>query len=91
MTLRKDAVKKRPLTLPGGTVDNWREIHMGDWATRGACYGRALKTGNQDEFFGSGEKQFNRSMGVACFDKTVCLADMGNDRILRFKLSMDIQ
>jgi len=40
---------------------------------------------------GSGEKQFNRSMGVAYFDKTVYVADTGNNRILRFKLSTDIQ
>lgn len=41
--------------------------------------------------FGSGEKQFNRPMGVAYFDKTVYVADTGNNRILRFKLSTDIQ
>lgn len=41
--------------------------------------------------FGSGEKQFNRPMGVTYFDKTLYVADTGNDRILRFKLSTDIQ
>jgi len=40
--------------------------------------------------FGSGEKQFHRPMGVAYFDKTVYVADTGNNRILRFKLSTDI-
>jgi len=40
---------------------------------------------------GDGEKQFHRPMGVAYFDKTVYVADTGNDRILRFKLSTDIQ
>jgi len=40
---------------------------------------------------GSGEKQFHRPMGVAYFDKTVYVADTGNNRILRFKLSTDIQ
>ena len=41
--------------------------------------------------FGPGEKQFNRPMGVAYFNKTVYVADTGNNRILRFKLSTDIQ
>jgi len=41
--------------------------------------------------FGSGEKQFNRPMGIAYFDKTVYVVDTGNNRILRFKLSTDIQ
>jgi len=41
--------------------------------------------------FGNGEKQFNRPMGVAYFDKTVYVADTGNNRVLRFKLSTDIQ
>ncbi len=41
--------------------------------------------------FGSGEKQFHRPMGIAFFDKTVYVADTGNNRILRFKLSTDIQ
>jgi hypothetical protein len=40
--------------------------------------------------FGSGEKQFNRPMGVAYFNKTIYVADTGNNRILRFKLSTDI-
>lgn len=40
---------------------------------------------------GAGEKQFHRPMGVAYFDKTVYVADTGNDRIVRFKLSTDIQ
>jgi DNA-binding beta-propeller fold protein YncE len=40
--------------------------------------------------FGSGEKQFHRPMGVAYFDKTIYVADTGNNRILRFKLSTDI-
>jgi DNA-binding beta-propeller fold protein YncE len=40
--------------------------------------------------FGSAEKQFNRPMGVGYFNKTVYVADTGNNRILRFKLSTDI-
>ncbi len=40
---------------------------------------------------GSGEKQFHRPMGIAYFNKTVYIADTGNNRVLRFKLSTDIQ
>ncbi len=39
---------------------------------------------------GAGEKQFHQPQGVAFFDKTLYLADTGNDRIVRFKLSTDI-
>lgn len=40
--------------------------------------------------YGTGEKQFHRPLGVAYFDKTIYVADSGNNRILRFKLSTDI-
>jgi len=39
---------------------------------------------------GSGEKQFDHPSGVAFFDRTVYVADTGNNRIVRFKLSTDI-
>jgi len=39
---------------------------------------------------GSGEKQFQSPHGVAFFNKTVYVADTGNNRIVRFKLSTDI-
>ncbi len=39
---------------------------------------------------GSGEKQFNCPRGIAYFDKTIYVADTGNNRILKFKLSTDI-
>jgi DNA-binding beta-propeller fold protein YncE len=38
---------------------------------------------------GSGEKQFNQPHGVAFFDRTLYVADTGNNRIVRFKLSTD--
>lgn len=52
-------------------------------------------TPNGDEQFsfggtGSGEKQFDHPMGVDEFNKTVYVADTGNNRIVRFKLSTDI-
>ncbi len=40
---------------------------------------------------GSGERQFRQPAGVAYFDKTVYVADKGNNRIVRFKLSTDLQ
>jgi len=52
-------------------------------------------TPNGDEQFsfggtGTGEKQFDRPMGVDVFNKTVYVADTGNNRIVRFKLSTDM-
>lgn len=39
---------------------------------------------------GAGEKQLNQPQGVALFDKTLYIADTGNNRIVRFKLSTDV-
>jgi len=39
---------------------------------------------------GSGERQFRQPWGVAFHDKTVYVADAGNNRIVRFKLSTDL-
>jgi len=39
---------------------------------------------------GSGERQFRQPWGVAYYDKTVYVADAGNNRIVRFKLSTDL-
>lgn len=39
---------------------------------------------------GDGERQFNGPHGVAFFDRTLYVADTGNNRILRFRLSTDI-
>ena len=40
---------------------------------------------------GSGERQFREPSGVAYFDKTIFVADAGNNRIVRFKLSTDLR
>lgn len=54
---------------------------------------RFSATGSEHYSFGgagSGERQFNQPSGVAFFDKTVYVADAGNNRIVRFKLSTEI-
>jgi len=50
--------------------------------------------GDEQQSFGdtgSGEKQFREPSGVAFFDKTLYVADTGNNRIMRFKLSTDVE
>jgi hypothetical protein len=39
---------------------------------------------------GSGDRQFLQPSGVAFFDKTIYVADAGNNRIVRFKLSTEL-
>lgn len=51
-------------------------------------------SGDEQQSFGgtgSGEKQFRQPHGVAFFDKTLYVADTGNNRIVRFKLSTDVR
>jgi hypothetical protein len=40
---------------------------------------------------GSGEKQFNAPAGLSFFDRTLYVADKGNNRIVRFRLSTDLR
>jgi hypothetical protein len=40
--------------------------------------------------FGSGDSQFNSPMGVAHFNKVLYIADTQNNRVLRYKLSTDL-
>jgi len=40
--------------------------------------------------FGSGDRQFNAPMGVAHFNKVLYVSDTKNDRVVRFKLSTDL-
>ena len=40
---------------------------------------------------GSGTRQFDQPYGVAFFDKTIYIADRNNNRIVRYKLSSDLQ
>lgn len=41
--------------------------------------------------FGAGPKQFDQPSGVAYFDRVVYVADKGNNRIARFKLTSDFE
>ena len=41
--------------------------------------------------FGADSKQFNTPSGVAYFDKVLYVADTGNNRISRFKLTSDFE
>ena len=41
--------------------------------------------------FGSGNKEFKGPKGIAYYNKTLYVADTGNNRILRFQLSTDIR
>lgn len=40
---------------------------------------------------GSGERQFREPHGIAEFDRTVYVADTGNDRVVRFRLSTELK
>ena len=55
------------------------------------------KFNNQGKFLkesfgtsGSGERQFSSPKGISFFNKVVYIADTGNNRIIRFKLSTDV-
>ncbi len=50
-------------------------------------------SGEEQQSFGgagSGEGEFNQPSGVAVFNKTLYVADSGNNRIVRFRLSTDV-
>lgn len=40
---------------------------------------------------GNGPKEFNTPSGVAYFDRIVYVADKGNNRIVRYKLTSDFE
>jgi hypothetical protein len=74
------------------TVDNEGNIYVVD---AGLDYlFKFSAAGDEQQSFGgagAGEKQFNQPHGVAFFNKTVYVADTGNNRIVRFKLSTDVR
>ncbi len=74
------------------TVDQIGNIYVVD-AEANYLYKFSPSGGELQSFggSGSGERQFKNPQGVAFFDKTLYVADTGNNRIVRFKLSTDIE
>jgi DNA-binding beta-propeller fold protein YncE len=71
----------------GSALDNSGNIFIADAAKDSIfkfnAYGDKLLS------FG-GSENFNQPQGVAFFNKTLYVADTGNDRILRFTLSTEL-
>jgi len=72
----------------GATLDDAENIFVVD-AAKDSVY-KFNPFGDLLQSFG-GTGVFNQPHGVAFFDKTLYIADSGNNRILRFVLSTDIQ
>ncbi len=72
----------------GCTIDASGNIFVVD-AAKDSVY-KFNAFGNELQSFG-GSDIFNQPHGVAFFDRTLYIADSGNNRILRFILSTDIQ
>lgn len=71
----------------GSWVDNSGNIYIAD-AGKDSVYKFSV-FGEELQSFG-GLRVFNSPSGVAFFDKTLYVADTGNNRILRFTLSTDL-
>ena len=71
----------------GSAMDPSGNIYIAD-AGKDSVY-KFNAFGDELESFG-GPKIFNQPHGVAFFDKTLYVADTGNNRILRFTLSTDL-
>lgn len=72
----------------GVTVDNFGNIYVAD-ADRDSIY-KFNSFGDELQSFG-GRSVFKEPYAVAFFDKTLYVADKGNNRILRFILSTDLR
>lgn len=72
----------------GATVDNFGNIYVAD-AGRDSVY-KFNSFGDELQSFG-GPKIFKEPYAVAFFDRTLYVADKGNNRILRFILSTDLR
>jgi DNA-binding beta-propeller fold protein YncE len=73
------------------TSDEFRNIYVVDQSKN-----EILKFDKDGQFilsfgrFGPGYKEFKDPSGISYYDKTLYVADTGNNRILRFQLSTDI-
>lgn len=72
----------------GVTVDNFGNIYIAD-AERDSVY-KFNSFGDELQSFG-GRSVFKEPYAVAFFDRTLYVADKGNNRILRFILSTDLR
>lgn len=74
------------------TIDKFNNIYVVDSQKDTVYKFNSLGSLKHESFggAGSGTKQFSHPMGIAFFDKTLYVADSGNNRILRFILSTDI-
>jgi len=88
-----DILRLNRFSLPvGATLDPSGNLYVVD-AAKDSLF-RFSSRGIERYSFGgtgSGSKQFRQPYGVAYFDKTIYIADRGNNRIVRYKLSSDLQ
>jgi hypothetical protein len=74
----------------GSALDNSGNIYIAD-AGKDSIFKFNSFGDELQSFGGSGETTFDQPYGVAFFNKTLYVADTGNNRILRFILSTEIQ
>jgi hypothetical protein len=74
----------------GSALDNSGNIYIAD-AGKDSIFKFNSFGDELQSFGGSGTTTFNEPNGVAFFNKTLYVADTGNNRILRFILSTEIQ
>lgn len=74
----------------GSALDNSGNIYIAD-AGKDSIFKFNSFGDELQSFGGSGTTSFNEPGGVAFFNKTLYVADTGNNRILRFILSTEIQ
>lgn len=87
-----DLIKKQFGAPMSVAMDNYMNIFIVD-AAKDSLYKYSSNGKLQNGSFGgrgSGENQLNSPKGVAFFNKVLYIADTGNNRIVRFKLSTDI-
>ncbi|MCU0452028.1 MAG: hypothetical protein MUE68_00030 [Bacteroidetes bacterium] len=88
-----DLLRINRFTRPVGlTLDPSGNLFVAD-AARDSIYRFNTRGVERYSFGGSGSgtKQFNAPAGLAFFDRTLYVADKGNNRIVRFRLSTDLR
>ncbi len=88
-----DILNKQLGTPAGITVDNNKNVFVVD-NTNDSLYKFTSLGKFKNESFGgtgSGDNQLRNPKGVSFFNKVLYIADTGNNRIVRYKLSTDLQ